>query len=125
MKRSTLDLAFCLLEVRPFEVLGLETLIRVAEVAGRQDFAAGEIILSAGAVPERAYVLLSGEARRPYGPCSAALELAALLLDLPVATDIAAGDEGCSTAFLSKSHLFTIAREFPEMVVALNAEESA
>ena len=122
MKQETIDLAFYLLETAPFSVLELQSLLRIAEVAGRQDFEPHDTILPAGQIPERVFIVRSGGGYSSGILCSKIFNIPSLLADRPVINAITAGPQGCSTSVLGKSHMFTIIREFPELIRAMTGE---
>lgn len=129
--------------VPPFDRLTGRELLLVAEQSRLRHFAAGQLLIAAGAVAEMLYVVIGGSARMhhpsdlqssveqadvpaaahgPLGPRPSELRLfdiASLLFSLPVEQHYSAGPNGLQALCLPKPHIFTIARECPDFIAAL------
>ncbi len=110
---------FALRAVEPFGRLDDLELLLIARHARRRDYAAGRVVLSAGAVAEHLYVTIDGGAVSGGTAAAPVFDAAGLLFGLAARDDIAAGPDGLSALVIAKPHVFTIARECPEFVVGL------
>jgi CRP-like cAMP-binding protein len=103
----------------PFRALDPAELLLIASHARFREFDAGQLILKAGAVSDTLYVRAAGVATAAGRPAPAVFDAPGLLFGLAASADHIAGPDGFRALVLAKPHVFTIARECPEFVVAL------
>ncbi len=83
-------------------------------------FAAGQVVLTAGAAAETLLACTEGELLAADGtPTLPVFDAPGLLFGLAAREDYRAGPDGLSALVIAKPHVFTIVREFPEFVVSL------
>lgn len=83
-------------------------------------FAAGQTVLAAGAVAEVLLGCIDGELVGAAGTVAPPVfDAPGLLFGLAARQDYRAGSSGLAALAIPKPYVFTIAREFPEFIVAL------
>lgn len=115
--------AMALRTVRPFHVLDDHELRIVARHSRLRRFDPGAALLAAGSIAEFLFVAHGGQALTARGPAAPVFDAPSVLFGLPVRADHHAGPQGFTALCLAKPHLFTIARECPDFIVALAALE--
>lgn len=115
----TIDYAFALHQVKPFNSLTENELLLVAQHSRSKTFDTGVSIIAAGAVSEILFTqidgyVLAGGRRAPH-----IFDAPSVLFGAPARKDYSAGPDGARLLCLSKPHLFTIARECPDFIVGL------
>lgn len=118
-QHKQLALALSLKSVAPFSELPLATLFIVAGAAAKRRYQPGAEILAAGAVPDEVHVPIGGSAERGGLPVDHAFDIACVAFDRPLDEAYCAGEAGCATASITKSHIFTLLRECPELSLVL------
>lgn len=111
--------------VAPFDRLEPDELRLIARHARLRTFAAGHILIPAGAVADVLFVRLSGGALTEGAPTPAVFDAPGLLFGLAARADHVAGPDGLVALLIAKPHVFTIARECPEFVVGLRDQGAA
>jgi hypothetical protein len=111
--------ALAMKEVMPFCELSLQMLLAIAEVAISCEYIEGEAILPGEAVPDVVHVPIAGHAQCNGRKIDHVFDIAAVAFDHPLQYPYLAGPEGCSTVLLTKSHVFTLLRECPELSLKL------
>lgn len=105
--------------VAPFDRLEPGELRLIAEHARLRAFPAGQVLIHAGATPELLFVRLEGGAVAGDIVAPAVFDAPGLLFGLAARSDYVAAAEGLTALVIAKPHVFTIARECPELVVGL------
>lgn len=103
----------------PFRGLDPAELLLIASHARFRDFGAGQVVLAAGAVSDTLYLRAAGDAIVAGRAAPPVFDAPGLLFGLAASADHIAGPDGFRALVLAKPHVFTIARECPEFVVAL------
>ena len=116
---ETVRLMFALRTIQPFARLDDLELLLIARHARRRTFAAGRVVLAAGAVAEHLFVTVEGTAESGGKAAPAVFDAPGLLFGLAARADYVAGADGLGALVIAKPHVFTIARECPEFVVGL------
>jgi len=110
---------FALRTAGPFQRLEDVELLLIARHARPRAFAAGKVVIVAGAVPDALFIAVSGTAKVGGAAAPVVFDAPGLLFGLGARADYVAGPEGLETLVIAKPHVFTIARECPEFVVGL------
>jgi len=110
---------FALRAAGPFQRLEDNELLLIARHARPRAFAAGKVVIPAGAAADALFVVLSGTAETEGLAAPVVFDAPGLLFGLGARADHVAGPDGLQTLVIAKPHVFTIARECPEFVVAL------
>ena len=110
---------FALRDVEPFSRLDDLELLLIVNHARLRPYAAGRVVLAAGAVAEHLFVAVAGGALTQDAPALRVFDAPGLLFGLAARDDYVAGPAGLTALVIAKPHVFTIARECPEFVVGL------
>lgn len=115
----TIDNAFALARIKPFDSLTENELLLVAQHSRSKFFDAGATVIEAGTVSEMLFTRIEGGilASGQRGPDI--FDAPSVLFGSPTRRDYCAGPDGAQLLSLSKPHLFTIARECPDFIVGL------
>lgn len=105
--------------VAPFSALTGHELLLIAEQIRPYHFASDTVLLAAGDVADRLYVVVGGSAMAGKGPAPVLFDAPSVLFSLPVEQEYRAGADGLEALCLARPHLFTIARECPDFIAAL------
>ena len=116
---STIDNAFALARVKPFDSLTENELLLVAQHSRSKLFDAGATIIEAGTVMEMLFTKIEGSILTSGKRGPDIFDAPSVLFGAPTRRDYCAGSEGVRLLSLSKPHLFTIARECPDFIVGL------
>lgn len=109
-----------------FAVLDDDVLEVIAARATPRSFAPGQLVLAAGDLAETLLVCLDGRLVAAGGEVAPPLfDAPGMLFGLAVDDDYRAGPEGLEAIAIAKPHLFTLAREFPDFIVALMDDAEA
>lgn len=116
---SAIDSTDALARCPPFDRLPRGELALLAEAARRVRFAAGRCIHVAGAPPPFLVVVVAGGVTGAAGDEEpVTFDLADVLLARDVRRSIHAGPEGVEALLIARPHLFTLARERPELLAS-------
>lgn len=114
-----LALALAIQKVSPLSELRLSTLLLIASVAGSVSYDPGADILAAGSVPSRTMIPVFGSVFQAGIQIVTPFDVPSLVLDRAVGRAFVAGPDGCRLAILSRPHVFSLIREFPELLLGL------
>jgi len=103
-----------------FDALDDDALETILARSPLRSYAPGQIVLAAGTVAETLLGAIDGTLIGPEGRAAPLVfDAPGLLFGLAAEGDYVAGPEGLKAIAVSKPHVFTIAREFPEFIVSL------
>lgn len=105
--------------VPPFDALTGHELLLIAEHIRPHHFASGTVLIAAGDVADRLYVVVGGSAMAGDSLAPALFDAASVLFSLPAEHCYRAGEDGLDALCMAKPHLFTMARECPNFIAAL------
>lgn len=111
--------------VPPFDRLEPGELRLIAGHSRLRTFAAGQVLIPAGAAAETLFVRVDGGAVTGGASAPAVFDAPGLLFGLAARADYVAGPDGLAALVIAKPHVFTIARECPEFVVGLRDLKAA
>jgi hypothetical protein len=114
-----LALALSLKRVAPFSELALAMLFVIAGAAACRVYESGAEILPAGLVPDEVHIPIIGNVGCGGLPITYAFDIPGVAFDRPLAHSYVAGEAGCTTALITRSHVFTLLRECPELSLAV------
>lgn len=103
----------------PFDCLTDSECALVAAQVRPARFEADALLVEAGKPADVLHIVTDGWAVAGNVRMPALFDVASLLFSLPVLAPYRAGPEGMHSLCLARPHLFTIARECPEFIVAL------
>lgn len=108
-----------LASIAPFNRLTGRELLLIAQQTRPRDYPPATVLIEAGEVADRLYVVAAGSAMAGDAPAPLLFDAASLLFTLPVDRPYRAGSQGLHALCLAKPHLFTIARECPDFIAGL------
>ena len=118
-QHKQLSLALAMKQIVPFSELSLKLLFAVAGISVLRQYIDGETILAADTVPDEVHIPVAGLALCDGGVVEHAFDIPAVAFDRRLQRAYRAGPAGCRTALITKSHVFTLLRECPELSVKL------
>ena len=121
LQHKQLELALDLQRVAPFGELPLGALFVLAGSVVRLRYDAGAQVLAAGEIPGEVHIPLEGTVLCGSRVIDNAFDVAAVTLSRRLRTSYLAGEHGCTTGSIARSHLFTLLRDFPELSLAMAA----
>jgi hypothetical protein len=114
-----LALALSLKRVAPFSELALAMLFVIAGAAARRVYEPGAEILLSGLVPDEVHIPIIGHVACGGQPITHAFDIPGVAFDRLLAHSYVAAEAGCTTASITRSHVFTLLRECPELSLAV------
>lgn len=110
---------FELQQAVPFNRIPDVDLMLIADVAKERSFAPGEIICRGGESLRELYIVVAGNLRCGEREITGVYDIPRLLLDRNGVETTYAGPSGATCLSISRSHFYTIVREFPIILVDL------
>lgn len=109
-----------------FAVLGDDALQVIVSRSAMRRYAPGQIVFGAGVVADTLLCGIEGDLLGLDGtPAPVVFDAPGLLFGLAAREDYRAGRSGLAALVVPKPYVFTIAREFPEFIVALIRQNEA
>jgi hypothetical protein len=125
LQHKQLELALEIQRVAPFGELPLSALFVLAGSVVRLRYGARAQVLAAGDIPGEVHIPLEGTVLCGSRVVDSAFDVAAVALGRRLGTSYLAGEHGCTTGSIARSHLFTLLRDFPEVSLTMAAMPGA
>ena len=113
------EIADALAATAPFDRLTDRERRLVAQQVRPRRFAPGALLVEAGQVGDLLHIVVDGSAMAGDRAAPRLFDVPSLLFSLPAPHAYLAGPDGLESLTLARPHLFTIARECPDFIVAL------
>lgn len=116
---NQLALALTLKRVAPFSELALAMLFVIAGAVARRVYEPDAEIQRAGMLPDEVHIPIAGNVTCDGQLITYAFDIPGVAFSRPLAHSYVAAEAGCTTVSITKSHVFTLLRERPELSVAV------